>query len=221
MEEEPQKTVKLDMHVHTCHSKDSTIKPSSIGRILEEKNLDGAAITDHNVLTGYCEAAKHTGKLIVPGVEVHTSRGDIVALFIQDEVGSRDFFTVVDEVHSQGGLVVLAHPFDWLRRSSPKMGSFSDRDLTELVDAIEVLNSRCVFTASNERARNLAHKLGKPMLAGSDAHTPMEVGRSYIVIREAQSVEDVYQAIKSGKATPQGAKSSFLVHFSTLIRFFK
>lgn len=69
------------------------------------------------------------------------------------------------EIHAQGGLVVLPHPY-----KAHKL----DDELLKHVDLIEVHNSRC-SEEENRSARELSKKLNLPALGGADAHCAGEL----------------------------------------------
>ena len=208
--------IRLDMHVHTRYSRDSNIDPRKIGSILESKEMDGAAIVDHDSLEGFRECRRHTRRLIVPGVEIHTSLGEILALFVKQEIAVSEFPVVVDSIREQDAIIVLPHPFDWLRRHSFKLRELDEREVAEVFDCVEALNSRCVFSNFNRSAEFFARKLGKPMIAGSDAHFSFEVGRAHIICKMVSDIEDVRIEILKQAVTPAGRISSPFVHALTL-----
>jgi len=216
----PEGSVRIDMHVHTAYSHDSWTSPQQLERILIEKGIDGVAITDHDTLGGWLQAKASTRKIVIPGMEIRTSIGEVLALFIQTEIRCSEFYSVVDEIRSQGGIVALPHPYNWLRRYRLKLSKLNDDDLKRVFDAIEVFNARCILGAFNNKAGELARKLGIPMIAGSDAHTPAEIGRGGIVCREVENVEDVHEALRKGKNSIFGVASSPLVHLATFRRRF-
>lgn len=209
---------RIDMHVHTTHSPDSWISPQELDNIMTAKEIDGVAITDHNTLKGCLEAKAFTKRLIVPGMEIRTSLGEVLALFTQTEIRSSEFHSVVDEIRSQGGIVALPHPYDWLRRNRLRIDRINDDDLKRTFDAVEVFNARCLLNAFNSKARQLATKLELPMIAGSDAHTPNEIGHGVTLCRDAETVEDVHKALMKGENSVCGVASSPFVHLATLRR---
>ena len=80
---------KADLHIHTPASEDfkgnrEDTTPRDFVDIAIEKGLDAIAITDHNTVD-WCdkvrEAAKGTGLVVFPGVEVSTKDGHVLALF--------------------------------------------------------------------------------------------------------------------------------------------
>lgn len=65
---------KIDLHVHTTAS-DGTCTPEGVVRLASEQGLAAIAITDHDTVSGYAEAAqagKNLGVEIVPGIEIST-----------------------------------------------------------------------------------------------------------------------------------------------------
>ena len=77
------------------------------------KGLDGIAVTDHNTIRGGVETEKSNKSQleIIIGSEIKTEYGDIIGLFLNEEIKSTTFWEVIDEINSQSGLVVLPHPF--------------------------------------------------------------------------------------------------------------
>lgn len=192
------------------------LTPKQIVKLALRKKLGIVAVTDHDTVRGGVETLKLAegvqGVIVVPGVEVKTSEGDVVALFIEEEVKRRGFFEVVDEVVEEGGILVLPHPY---------RGHEDVEGLARCVDAVEVLNSRS-SRCQNLRAAELARRLGKPMVAGSDAHSSFELGRAYTLLAlSSLSLEEVKRAILRG-GEAQGRESPQLVHlYSTLCRFMR
>ena len=106
--------MEVDLHMHSRHSNDSR---SRVDRIIERAmsvGLGGIAVTDHNSWAGAREAAKLAeGRIIIiPGAEIKTEKGDVLALFVSDEIASREFLTVIDEIRTRGGVSVVPHPSD-------------------------------------------------------------------------------------------------------------
>jgi len=159
----------MDLHVHSNYSPDSLASPKRILRAAKRKGLDGVAITDHGTIAGALEAARANDDdefIVIIGAELPSKAGDIVGLFLNDEIETEDPMEIIAQVHAQGGVVVLPHPL---------RGHELTGELLRSVDAIEVFNARC-SPRENLQARALATEYGKPMVAGSDAHTCNEIG---------------------------------------------
>ena len=205
--------MKFDLHVHSCYSKDSNASLDDILEYASKNGLDGFAICDHDVIEGGIECsrrAKEIGSdmIVIPGVEISSSKGHILVLGIREpiEPGLSPEDTI-KKARRQGAVVIIPHPF---KASSHGLGYVEGLD----IDAVEVLNSRCVTDGPNNKARNVAQELGLPMVGGSDSHEAEMVGRSYTNIdAESGTVEAVLDAIRKGHTSPGGGKTpaSFVV----------
>ena len=76
--------IRADLHVHTTYSKDSLITPKDLVYYAKKRGLNAVAVTDHNQLEGAYKIAKETDFLIIPGMEVSSADGHIVALNIHE-----------------------------------------------------------------------------------------------------------------------------------------
>ncbi len=201
-------TIKIDLHMHSEYSKDSRMKVDKIIKIAKSRGLDGVAITDHNSAEGGFRGRKIAGNdfIVIPGEEVLTDRGEVLCLFIKEEVKAREFYEVVDEVHSQGGICIASHPFDHFRLNRLKgIGS-----LYNALDGIEVFNARCVLERANRQAMNFALKKNMLMTAGSDAHSYREIGSAGVVVED---IED----IRKGRVKIFGKRSGIFKLIETKI----
>ncbi|MBP2133114.1 putative metal-dependent phosphoesterase TrpH [Methanomicrobium sp. W14] len=159
----------MDLHIHSKYSYDSLSNPSQIIKKATKKGLDVISITDHDTMKAYDHIEKKFGISVIPGMEVKTNKGDIIGLFLSDEIYSRSFMDVIDDIRDQGGIIVLPHPFR--RNCDPE-------ELIEHVDLVEVLNSRST-RSENDLASKLCESYSKREISGSDAHTFCEIGRSF------------------------------------------
>ncbi len=106
-----------ELHCHTTAS-DGVVTPEQLVEIADRLAIDVLAVTDHDTIEGALRARDHAVSIgarveVIVGMEVTTRRQDhIVGLFLDRTV--RIFRSVpdtVDEIHAQGGLAVVAHPF--------------------------------------------------------------------------------------------------------------
>ena len=68
---------RIDLHVHTTAS-DGTVSPAEAVKLAHETGLAAIAITDHDTVSGYAEAAEAGEKYgveVVPGIEISTKYG--------------------------------------------------------------------------------------------------------------------------------------------------
>lgn len=197
-----------DLQVHTDASPCSPASPERMVRAAVRAGLDGIAITDHDTLANVerARAVAPDDFEVIPAVEVTTTQGHLLALYVEEAPPQADPLTVIDAVHDQGGLAVLSHPFDELRQ-------IYDADLDEIaraVDAVEAVNSRCVRHTYNRRARSFASANDLPVTGGSDAHFPVEVGRASTVLPESPRA-----AIPAGTTEGVGRGRYFSGHVAT------
>lgn len=192
--------MKLDLHVHTKYSKDCKMEPSTVVSCALKLGLDGIAVTDHGTVKGGLATRKIAPKwlTVIVGSEVKTDRGEVIGYFVDEEIPQGAFHDVIEKIRSQGGVAVVPHPFDPFRPNS-----FSPRaEDAGVLDGLEVFNSRCLLDRTNKRAVKFARKHGLIMTAGSDAHTPGEIGTSGVVVEALEDIRKNGSAKIFGKRTP-------------------
>ena len=180
---------KADLHIHTSHS-DAMYDVAELLDYVEAKtDLDVIAVTDHDSLSGGREARERCARGrfrfdVIPGMEVTTIEGHVLALFIEEPPPSlRPVEETLAAIHRLGGLAVVPHPFTWLTRG---MGLrhlrrilASDNDGVH-VDAIEVTNQTPAGRLGARKARRLNRDEFRVAEAGgSDAHFLPVIGTAY------------------------------------------
>lgn len=201
--------MKYDLHIHSKYSHDSILYPKEIVKIALNKGLSGVAITDHNTIKGGLKAKLYETEhfKIIVGSEINTDRGEIIGLFLEKEIISRSFYRVVEEIKEQGGIVVIPHPFDILRKSR----LVPIKEDVKFIDCIEGYNSRCIFQKYNKNAINFAIKHRLKITAGSDAHLKNEIGNAGIITDS----EDLHEAILKNEIRIFDKQSSIVNHVGT------
>lgn len=203
--------LKADLHVHTCHSSDSISSPEKIVQRCLEIGINCLAITDHNTISGALEVKQLAPFTVIVGEEMLTTGGEIIGLFLTEEIPRRlSPEETVARIKAQGGLVCIPHPCDRLRPHSRLRRNALERIFSN-VDLIEVFNSRTLILKDSERAFALAQSHGLPGTVGSDAHVISEIGRSFIELPEFESAGQFKLALEQGK--PFMRRTSPLVHF--------
>lgn len=204
--------MQVDLHVHTKFSRDSRSDPQKIIARAKMLGLGGIAITDHDTWDG----AKHVrkldreGLLIIPGAELKTDRGDVLALFVEEGFVARTFEEALDAIRARDGVCIVPHP-----ASSPRM---RDEDLL-MADGVEVFNSTC-SAASNARALGIAQRLHRPGFASSDAHMVFEVGNGATTVPDCESVDDLRSVILKNPVVSRAIPSNPLVHRANSLLMF-
>ena len=171
------KTLKVDMHIHTCASKDSTVHPADAITAARRRGLDRICITDHNCINGALVAKEVDPEFVIVGEEILTTHGEILALFVEEWVPPfLSHQETLDRLEAQGAIISVSHPFD--RHRHP----WTEANLTAILprlDAIEGFNARSLHAQDNRRAQQFAAARNLPSTAGSDAHATIEIGAAY------------------------------------------
>ena len=193
--------IKADLHVHSTYSKDSLITPKDLVFYAKKKGLDAVAVTDHNQLEGSLKIAKETKDFfVIPGMEVSSGEGHIVALNVKELVTKGlTAAETVDRIHKAGGVAIACHPFVFGK------GCLKDR-VSDRFDAVEVINARAFpFARSVRKAEETAELLHLSRVAGTDAHYGPQIGCGYTTIElQEPTVEAVAKAIVAGDCEPHG-----------------
>jgi predicted metal-dependent phosphoesterase TrpH len=204
---------KVDLHSHTIYSKDCLTSTARLVEHARRVGLHKIAVTEHNRLDGALAAKAMAPDLVIVGEEIQTTHGEIIAYFVKQEVprGLSPTETIA-RLRDQGAIISIPHPLDSLRRSA--MGLANVLTVIDQVDALEVLNARCVRAGDNVAAAQLAQEYGKLATAGSDAHTTAEVGRCYL---EMPPFEDNAVSFLAALAHAKvgGEISPFWPHFAS------
>jgi predicted metal-dependent phosphoesterase TrpH len=206
--------VKADLHCHTHFSRDGCISPGVLVDRSVRAGIDCLAVTDHNSIKGALEVRRIAPFKVIVAEEIKTPEGEIIGLFLEEEVPKGlTPEEAVRAIHEQGGLVCIPHPFDRLRRS-PLRHEALLRIVAD-VDIIEAFNARTTLQRDNERAERFAAEHGKLMSAGSDAHTPGEVGLAYVEMPDFEGPKEFLAALEKGRIV--GRRASPLVHVASTL----
>ncbi|MCK5282983.1 MAG: PHP domain-containing protein [Nanoarchaeota archaeon] len=189
---------KYDLHIHSCYSPCSINRPEDILKRAKKAGLNGIAITDHGIINGAQKIKrmnKDKGFEVIIGEEVRTDKGDILALYIQEQIKIRNLSEVIDNVKSQDGILIIAHPFrwvPWLRFEEPI------KNVVGKIDGVETFNSRNIGWA-NKKAEKSIDGLDFAEIGASDAHIPIDIGKGYTLAEG-----NLKDAIKKRQTKAQG-----------------
>ena len=178
--------IRLDLHIHSEYSPDGRMRIEEIVEQAKKAGLNGVAVCDHDrVWTGggiYNNNNGIGGELsdfyIISGVEISTEYGHLLGWFVDKPIETRNFMEAVKAIHEQGGIAVLAHPFEH-RKSDEKI-----KNIARFLDGVEVWNGRAERKnlKANAMAEIFAEKYNLNRYAGSDAHVPREIGNGVTII---------------------------------------
>ena len=206
--------LKADLHIHTEYSIDCTTSLESIIDRCLELRINCIAIADHGTVEGALKMQDLAPFPVIVAEEILTLHGEIMGMFLHETIPSGlSVEETLREIRAQDGLVNIPHPYDTLRGSA--LGGKIVGGIVEQIDTIEVFNSRSPLLRSSTRAEAFALKHGITRIAGSDAHTPHEIGNTYIVMPEFDGKDDFLQALAKGKI--HGRRTNPLKHFNTAL----
>ena len=174
-----------DLHIHTIYSYDGTATVPAVLRRAHEIGLNVIAITDHDEIAGALEAEKiasHYGMEVIPGSEITTAEGDLLALNIREKVQPKlSLIETILRVKDLGGIAIAAHP---------KAGGWGMKSLTptsilkalrhpmagNALVGIEAYNGTAIDRISNHAATLFANGLKIAHVGNSDAHIIDTIG---------------------------------------------
>jgi len=183
-----------------------------ISRCLEV-GINCIAIADHGTAEGALKMQALAPFPVVVAEEILTPHGEIMGMFLKETIPSGlSVEQTISRIRAQGGLVNIPHPYDRLRQSALRNKMLEE--VAEQIDIIEVFNARSIFPQASTKAQILAEKYGILKSAGSDAHTPQEIGNAYIEMPEFNGKDDFLKALAEGKIF--GRRSNPLVHFGSI-----
>ncbi|WP_136717793.1 PHP domain-containing protein [Halorientalis salina] len=204
-----------ELHCHSSLSYDGRDPVDLLLGQAEAVGLDAIAVTDHDEIDASLEAVERApeyGLVGIPGMEVSTAAGHVLALGVTEAVPpGLSFGETLGRIRDLGGIAVVPHPFQESR--SGVLAHISRDDLTA-ADAIEVYNSRLLTGRANRQAEAFARLREMPMTAGSDAHISEMVGQAVTRIdADDLSVDAILDAIRDGRTTVEGHRTPWRISF--------
>jgi predicted metal-dependent phosphoesterase TrpH len=172
--------LKLDLHLHSCYSDDAAGTPEEIIKILQKKGLQGMALTDHNTLKGSLRARQVAPRdfLVIPGVEITTADGHLLALNITQEIPTGlSVEETVETILSQSGIAIAPH----LLRLFSGIKKEKLNNIHSKIPALEVFNG-CSVPRTNLKTAKVARAFNLGGTGGSDSHDPRYAGYGYTTV---------------------------------------
>jgi len=197
--------IKIDLHIHTLDDPKDAVDFSA-HQLLERARSFGfrvLAITLHDAVFDRKEVfadAAAMGILLIPAAEVRLLGADVIVLNVTaEQIAQVKNFDDLRRLRARRGdsiFTVAPHPFYVVG------GSIGSRLFAEIdcFDAIEFCHFHIGPFNPNRRARRVATRFGKPMIATSDAHRLHAFGRHYTSMRMPPNltVENVFSALRTG-----------------------
>ena len=195
-----------DLHIHSIYSYDGTASIPAILKRSRQVGLDVIAITDHDEITGSLKAlelASNYGIEVIPGIEITTAEGDLLAFNIQQKV-ERDFplIDTILKVGELGGFCIAPHPMAG-GLGMKSLSAYSilrglrQPEVAQILIAIETYNATTIDKMSNHYARILARRLAITQTASSDAHIAEAIGLGATEF-DGHSARELIKALRTG-----------------------
>ena len=177
---------KADLHIHTTYSPDGTATVAAVlEHVAQTRCVDLLAITDHDVIDGALEAvelAPHYGVDVVPGIEVSTADGHLLALFVTRPIpAGRPLIESIEAVADQDGLCIAAHPggwWDWSLQEQVLQAALTSPAIARTLVGLEEFNGSLPLLSANRKAAAINRRLQLTAVHNSDAHLLWMIGRS-------------------------------------------
>ena len=228
--------MKVDTHVHTRHSGNTTLyplkyllresynSPEGVYRRAKARGMDLVAITDHDSIEGALTIADRPD--VIVGCEV-------TAVFPEDGVRVHLGVLGINEVQHRE-MQRLRHDIRDLLRylnreelfvSLNHVASRINGDVTAnhiarimpWVNGIEVRNGSRL-PVQNRTAMALAEACRKVTVAGSDSHARRGIGRTYVEAPHATTRDEFLTELHAGRVKVHGREGNYLTMASDIIR---
>jgi predicted metal-dependent phosphoesterase TrpH len=215
--------IKIDLHIHTLDDPKDAVDFSA-HQLLERARALGfrvLAITLHDAVFNrkqvFADAAA-MGILLIPAAEVRLVGADVIVLNVTaEEVEQLKNFDDLRRLRARRGnsiFTIAPHPFYIFG------GSIGSRLFAEIdcFDAIEVCHFHFGLFNPNRRAKRVAARFGKPMIATSDAHRLHAFGSHYtsMPMPPALTLESVFAGLRSGPLRLTSPACSFIDFVSAI-----
>lgn len=209
----PARLLKADLHIHTKYSMDCDMELETIIARCHDHGINCIAIADHGTIEGAQRMQELAPFPVIIAEEILTPQGEIMGVFLRHGIPSGlSVRETIDRIKAQDALVCLPHPFDTVRRLR-----MSRKELDEIVgevDIIEAFNARSTLSRTSVKAHAFADRHGIVKSAGSDAHSPVEIGNGRVEMPPFEDRDGFLQALSEG--TISGNRTNPLVHFLSL-----
>jgi hypothetical protein len=208
-----------DLHIHTIWSQDGTTSVEAVLRYVARSiDLDVIAITDHDRIEGALEAvalAPRLGLEVVPGSEISTADGHLLAFYIQERIPpGLSLVETIQWIGEQDGLCAVPHPLAHSPHSvqAPVLqAALQDPQVAKRMVGLETYNSSLFGRQSNESAERLADQLLLTKLGSSDAHVPWMIGTGATAF-VGRTAADLRRALETGAVVRVRERARSRVH---------
>jgi predicted metal-dependent phosphoesterase TrpH len=170
-----------DLHIHSAYSSDATATVRAVLKQAADVGLNVIAITDHDEIRGSLEArdlAAKYGIEVIPGAEVSTKEGHLLALFVESlPPAGMSLVDTLIHIGKLGGVAIAPHPFNNFAVSlsmESVVGALTNPRAKGVLKGMETHN---MSTQSFDTvAQKLSIYLPLAKIGSSDAHVYWAIG---------------------------------------------
>jgi len=198
-----------DIHIHTIYSHDATTTVRGVLKQAANVGLNVIAITDHDDIRGAFDARELGSEYnveVIPGVEVTTKDGHLLALFIEKiPLKGLPLADKLKIIGDKGSFAVAPYPFNQLPGSlimDNVISVLTRPKLKNILRGIEVYNM--TTQPFDERVQRLSAYLPFSQTAGSDVHV-------YWAIGTGKTAAELRSALELGITIPHPYKEQDLM----------
>ncbi len=195
-----------DLHIHSTYSRDATTTVRAILKQASDVHLDVIAVTDHDEIRGALEACKlayQYGVEVIPGAEISTKQGHLVALFIEElPPAGQSLIDTLIFIGKIGGIAIAPHPFNGLPHSlsmEAVVGALTNPRVKAVLKGMETHNMGT--QAFDSTAQKLSIYLPLAKIASSDAHVYWAIGAGRTSF-DGKTAQDLRIAIENNATLP-------------------
>lgn len=188
------RSFRIDLHTHSIASPDGGLRLQDYKDALEAGQLDYIAITDHDRIDFALEAQQQLGERIIVGEEISTTDGEVIGLFLKEQVPpGLGLAETVTQIQAQGGLVYVPHPFETVRSGVSAEGLAT---IADAVAIIETYNGRAIFQDKGADAQRWAQTHDKATAASSDAHGRFGWRKTYSIVSQEPTAANLVELLR-------------------------
>jgi predicted metal-dependent phosphoesterase TrpH len=218
--------MKCDLHVHSIHSGNCTIPflnrfcresysdPEQVYKTLKRKGMGLVTLTDHDSIDG-AECLRHYPDFFLSeevtcrmpsGTSVHVGVYDLSERqHIEIQRRRNDLPSLLAYLSEARLFFAVNHIFSSLT-GDRRLDDFNW--FAEYFPAFEVLNGQ-MLPFHNQSAWQLAQRMGKVGIGGSDAHAIASVGTAYTEVPNARCPGDFLRGLREGRGVAAGGHGSY------------